>query len=101
MSTPSTEEDYRALPLSKLHDLEGMSFELFGYLKEKELDDLCENGGLTLFEKTAFRRVWSEHPNRRRSHTAVFAPLQSSEYDAAPLTAQAGGDVSAGNEFCF
>lgn len=75
MSTPSTEEDYRNLPLSKL-ELEGISFEDFGCAEGDYIDELCKKEGVSFRERIAIHNVWSDHPKR----TQLTPPSQEGKH---------------------
>jgi hypothetical protein len=63
--TESTEAEYKKLPLTEL-GLATVSFDMFCYLREKDIDKLCDKEELTFEQIVEIRRTWIQHPERRR-----------------------------------
>jgi hypothetical protein len=63
--TESTEAEYKKLPLTEL-GLATLSFDMFCYLREKDIDKLCDKEELTFEQIVEIKRIWIQHPERRR-----------------------------------
>jgi hypothetical protein len=63
--TVSTEVEYKQLPLPEL-GLATVSFQNFGYLREKDIDKICDTEGVPWDQIAEIRRIWIIHPERRQ-----------------------------------